>query len=110
MVPTGMALSFFVFVFVFVFGFGFGFSFLTFSLLLAEQWWCIPFVPVLQRQRQADLCEFEASLAYRAGSSIARATHRNPHSKNKNKEASEQANKQNSEPFPLVPCITQFGV
>jgi hypothetical protein len=31
---------------------------------------------VLRRQRQADLCEFEASLVYRASSRTARATHR----------------------------------
>ena len=28
--------------------------------------WCIPLVPALRRQRQADLCEVEASLVYRA--------------------------------------------
>ena len=34
----------------------------------------MPLVPALWRQRQADLCEFEASLVYRVGSRIARAT------------------------------------
>ena len=35
------------------------------------------------RQRQADLCEFEASLVYRGSSRTARATLRNPGSKRK---------------------------
>jgi hypothetical protein len=36
-----------------------------------------------------DLCEFEASLVYRAGSRIARATQRNPVLKNRNKDIKE---------------------
>jgi hypothetical protein len=44
-----------------------------------------PFISALGRQRQADLCEFEASLAFRASSKTARATQRNLVSKNKNK-------------------------
>ena len=28
----------------------------------------MPFIPALRRQRQADLCEFEATLVYRASS------------------------------------------
>ena len=36
-------------------------------------------------QTQADLYEFEASLVYRVSSRTARATQRNPVSKNKNK-------------------------
>jgi hypothetical protein len=32
----------------------------------------------LSRQRQADLCDFEASLVYRVSSRTARATQRNP--------------------------------
>ena len=39
------------------------------------------FNPSIGRQRQADLCEFEASLVYRASSRTARATQRNPVSK-----------------------------
>jgi hypothetical protein len=34
--------------------------------------------PALQRQRQEDLCKFQASLVYRASSRAARATQRNP--------------------------------
>jgi hypothetical protein len=42
------------------------------------QWWCMPLIPVLKRQRKEDLCEFKSSLVYRASSRIARATQRNP--------------------------------
>ena len=31
----------------------------------AGQWWCTPLTPALRRQRQADLCECEASLVYK---------------------------------------------
>jgi hypothetical protein len=44
----------------------------------AGRWWCIPLTPALERQRQVDLCEFEASLVYRVSSRTARATQRNP--------------------------------
>ena len=37
-----------------------------------------PLIPVFNRQRQADLCEIEASLVYRVGSRTARTTQRNP--------------------------------
>jgi len=40
-------------------------------------------IPVLGRQRQVDLCEFEASLLYRMSSKTARTTQRNPVSKKK---------------------------
>ncbi|CAO2578912.1 40S ribosomal protein S15a, partial [Lemmus lemmus] len=33
---------------------------------LAGQWWLTPLLPALGRQRQADLCEFEASLVYKS--------------------------------------------
>jgi len=46
--------------------------------------------PNTGRQRQADLCEFEASLVYRVSSRTARDTQRNPVSKQTNKD---QANK-----------------
>jgi hypothetical protein len=38
-------------------------------------------IPVLGRQRQVDLCEFEASLLYRMSSKTVRTTQRNPVSK-----------------------------
>jgi hypothetical protein len=38
-------------------------------------------IPTLGRQRQVDLCEFEASLVYRVSSRTARDTQRNPVSK-----------------------------
>ena len=31
----------------------------------AGQWWRTPLIPALGRQKQADLCEFEASLVYK---------------------------------------------
>jgi hypothetical protein len=44
----------------------------------------MPLIPALGRQRQADLCEFKASLVYTVSSRSTRATQRNPVS-NKNK-------------------------
>ena len=43
------------------------FLFLTQSLsfFVAEQWWPMPLIPALGRQRQVDLCEFKASLIYK---------------------------------------------
>jgi hypothetical protein len=38
---------------------------------------------IFRRQRQVDLCEFKASVVYRVSSRTARATQRNPVSKNK---------------------------
>jgi len=46
----------------------------------------VPLIPVLKRQRQADLCKLETSLVYRARSRIGKATQRNPASKTKPKE------------------------
>jgi hypothetical protein len=43
-------------------------------------WWRTPLIPALGRQRQP---EFEASLVYKVSSRTARATQRNPVSKNK---------------------------
>jgi hypothetical protein len=44
----------------------------------SHMWGCTPLTPALRRQRQVDLCGFEASLVYRASSRTARATQRNP--------------------------------
>jgi hypothetical protein len=41
-------------------------------------WWRTPLTPERRRQKQAELCELEASLVYRASSRTARATQRNP--------------------------------
>jgi hypothetical protein len=41
----------------------------------ARQWWRMPSIPVLGRQRQA---EFEVSLVYRVSSMTTRAIQRNP--------------------------------
>ena len=32
-------------------------------------WWCTPLILALKKHRQADLCEFEASLVYTASQS-----------------------------------------
>jgi hypothetical protein len=42
-----------------------------------------PLIPALRRQRQADHCEFKASLVYRVSSRTTRTTQRNPVSKKK---------------------------
>ena len=44
----------------------------------------MPLIPALGRQRQADVCEYEASLVYRASSRTIKATLRNPVMKNQN--------------------------
>jgi hypothetical protein len=31
----------------------------------ARKWWCAPLIPARRKQRQEDLCEFEASLVYK---------------------------------------------
>jgi hypothetical protein len=42
------------------------------------QWWYMPLILALGRQKQVDLCEFKASLGYRVNSRTARATQRTP--------------------------------
>ena len=53
-----------------------------------KSWWAqehMPVIPALERQRQTDLCKFEASLVvYRVSSWTARATQRNLVSINQN--------------------------
>jgi hypothetical protein len=46
----------------------------------------MPLIPTLQRERQVDLCELEASLVYRVSSRTARAIERNLVSKQTNKQ------------------------
>ena len=45
------------------------------------QWWRMPLILALRRQRQAILCEFKAGLDYSVSSRLARVIQRNPVSK-----------------------------
>jgi hypothetical protein len=38
-----------------------------------QVWWCTPLIPVLLRQRQVDLCDFEVILVYKVSFRTARA-------------------------------------
>ena len=51
------------------------------------------FNPALGTQRQVDLCEFKASVMYKASSRTVRATHRNPVSGKTNKNKRERKKK-----------------
>jgi hypothetical protein len=51
----------------------------------------------LGRQRQADLCEFKATLVYRVSARIAKDTQRNPSSKNKYKQTNKQTKNPNKQ-------------
>ena len=42
-----------------------------------QAWWCTLLIPALRRQRQVDLCKFEASLIYKASFRTVRAIQRN---------------------------------
>ena len=45
-------------------------------MITAVQQWCMPLIPALRRQRQADLCKFKASQVYRSSHRTARDTQR----------------------------------
>ena len=40
-------------------------------------WWCMHLIQTLWRQRQGDLCEFEANLIYKVSSKAVKVTQRN---------------------------------
>lgn len=52
------------------------FPFHNVRLVLAGYWWCTPLIPTLERQSQANLCEFKSSMVYKASSKTGR-TQRN---------------------------------
>jgi len=59
----------------------------------SEAWGPKPLIPALRKQRQADLCEFEASLHYKASCGTARAlTQINSVSKSKMRENTQSKN------------------
>lgn len=73
---------------------------------IVEEFICLTVVahalrPTLRRQKQVDLCEFQASLIYRVSSKTAKATQRNSVSNqtkqtNKHKPGNLKSNKENS--------------
>ena len=50
----------------------------------------MPSILAPRRQRQVDVCEFQASLVYRASSRTAKTTQRNPVSKNQKQQTNEE--------------------
>jgi len=58
-----------------------------------------PVIPAPRRQRQADLCEFEASWVYRVSSRTARATQRNCILKKKKNPNNRKGGRTNSHRF-----------
>ena len=60
----------------------------------------MPLIPALGKQRQADLCEFEASLVYRTSSRTGyKATQRNPVLKNREREREREREKTNDKNY-----------
>ena len=51
---------------------------------MSQVWWCSPLMPAPGRQKQSELCEFEATLVYRDNSRTAKATQKNPVLNNNN--------------------------
>jgi hypothetical protein len=62
-------------------------------------------IPALWRQRQADLCEFEASLVYQISSRTARATQRTPVSKQNKTKQNKNKNKNKSKSKQIKPTL-----
>jgi hypothetical protein len=44
------------------------------NMYFSQVYWCTPLIPALRGQRQADLCEFKASLIYLMNSRTLRTT------------------------------------
>ena len=61
-------------------------------LILAGWWWHTPLIPALRRKRQADLCEFEASLVYRVSSRTGSKATEKPCLKKQNTKQNKQRN------------------
>jgi len=59
----------------------FGFTFEN-TIYHDVEWWHMSLIPAPRRQRQVDLFGFKVSLIYKVSSRTARATLRNPTSKN----------------------------
>ena len=76
---------------------------LTSDVKIKARGWVVvaPLILPLGRQRQADLCEFKASLVYREHSRTgSKATQRNPVSKNQREKI--KANRRFKEVFPFT--------